>query len=33
MIASQGWSSEIITVPYEFQKGADSMLKLKRMNS
>ncbi|MNP80315.1 hypothetical protein D3C76_1783760 [compost metagenome] len=30
-IQRQGWSAEEIQVPYEFQKGADSMLRLLRV--
>jgi len=29
-IAFQGWSAEIVKVPYEFQKGANHMLRIKR---
>ncbi|WP_310832790.1 SAM-dependent methyltransferase [Paenibacillus pedocola] len=30
-VQSQGWSAEEVQVPYEFQKGAGSMLHLKRV--
>ncbi|KGE16574.1 methyltransferase domain-containing protein [Paenibacillus wynnii] len=32
-IVSQGWTVEEIEVPYEFQKGANHMLRIRRMNS
>ncbi|MNC69540.1 hypothetical protein D3C75_1202430 [compost metagenome] len=28
---SQGWTAEEVQVPYEFQRGANSMLRLKRI--
>ncbi|WP_410511705.1 hypothetical protein PaeBR_16750 [Paenibacillus sp. BR2-3] len=31
-IVSQGWSAEEIKVPYEFQKGANQMLRVQRVN-
>ncbi|MDQ0193025.1 SAM-dependent methyltransferase [Paenibacillus wynnii] len=32
-MVSQGWTAEEIKVPYEFQKGANHMLRIRRMNA